>query len=115
MRFVLVCVLAGTPIWHGSSSGAQAQSDAVRVRAVVAAQAPEFSGAIFVAKNGATIVQESFGMANRQFDVPNTTSTRYRIASVTKLFTASLGTPAPRRGQNRSAEDDRILPPGVWR
>ena len=43
------------------------------MRAVVAAQAPEFSGIIFVAKNGATIVQESFGMANRQFDVPNTT------------------------------------------
>jgi len=90
MRLVLVCVLAGTLIWRGSSFGAQAQSDAVRVRAVVAAQAPEFSGTIFVAKNGATIVQESFGMANRQFDVPNTTSTRYRIASVTKLFTASL-------------------------
>jgi hypothetical protein len=31
MRLVLACVLAGTPIWHGSSFGAQADALAHQV------------------------------------------------------------------------------------
>lgn len=32
----------------------------------------------------------SFGYANRQFKVPNTLHTRFKIASITKAFTAAL-------------------------
>ncbi len=50
----------------------------------------EFSGVVVATKNGRVIYQGAFGLANRQFEVPNTLSTRFRICSVTKQFTAVL-------------------------
>jgi len=49
-----------------------------------------FNGTILVQKEGKTIYHKSFGMANFQFSVPNANDTKYRIASITKLFTAVL-------------------------
>lgn len=47
-------------------------------------------GAVLVAEKGAVIYKEAFGLANREWNVPNTVDTRYRIASITKTFTATL-------------------------
>lgn len=49
-----------------------------------------FNGTILVQQNGKKIYNRSFGYANFQFDVPNTNDTKYKIASITKLFTAVL-------------------------
>ncbi len=49
-----------------------------------------FNGTILVQQHGKTIYDASFGMANVQFAVPNTNATKYRIASITKLFTSVL-------------------------
>lgn len=48
----------------------------------------EFSGNILVVRQGKTIYKESFGKANYEWDIPNTTLTKFRIGSVTKIFTA---------------------------
>lgn len=50
----------------------------------------DFQGTVLVARNGALIYQESFGLANRPFAVKNTPDTRYRVASITKAFTAVI-------------------------
>ena len=42
-----------------------------------------------VAKKGKIIYQEAFGMANREWNMPNTIDTRFPIASLTKQFTAA--------------------------
>lgn len=49
-----------------------------------------FSGAIVVRRHGRLVYQRGFGLADRAFGAPNTPSTRYWIASITKLFTATL-------------------------
>lgn len=49
-----------------------------------------FSGSILVQQDGAVRYRRSFGRAERAFDTPNADDTRYRIASITKLFTATL-------------------------
>ncbi|UOY08068.1 beta-lactamase family protein [Muricauda sp. SCSIO 64092] len=49
-----------------------------------------YNGTILVEKNGKTVYNKSFGMANFQFNVPNNNDTKYKIASVTKLFTSVL-------------------------
>ena len=49
-----------------------------------------FSGSILIQKNGRTTYARSFGFANLKFNVPNTNQTKYKIASITKLFTAVL-------------------------
>ena len=67
-----------------------AQTDAAVVRAVIQTKAPEFSGAMLVVRDGKTIFNEAFGLAHRQFEVPNSPATRFRIASITKLFTSVI-------------------------
>ena len=47
-----------------------------------------FSGAVLVAKDGKILLAKAYGMANLELDVPNTVNTKFRIASITKQFTA---------------------------
>lgn len=58
-----------------------------------------FSGSILVARDGKPFINKSYGMANYELNVPNTPQTRYRIASVTKQFTATAVTMLKERGK----------------
>lgn len=49
-----------------------------------------FNGTILVQKNNSKVYAQSFGLANFQFNVHNTNETKYKIASITKLFTSVL-------------------------
>lgn len=49
-----------------------------------------FDGAVLVAGNGRIIYQEAFGLANREWNIPNTTDTKFMIGSVSKPLTALL-------------------------
>lgn len=48
-----------------------------------------FSGTILVMKDDKSLLKKSYGLADREWDVPNTIDTKYRIASNTKQFTAA--------------------------
>lgn len=48
-----------------------------------------FSGSVLVAKAGHIIFQQGYGLANREWDAANTSKTIFRIASITKQFTAA--------------------------
>ncbi len=50
----------------------------------------EFSGAILVARKGKVIYKNAVGYANREWKIPNTTTTKFRIGSLTKQFTSML-------------------------
>jgi CubicO group peptidase (beta-lactamase class C family) len=50
----------------------------------------QFNGSILVAENGRVVYKKGFGMANMEWSIPNGTDTKFRIASVTKQFTAAL-------------------------
>jgi CubicO group peptidase (beta-lactamase class C family) len=45
-------------------------------------------GAVAVVKDGKLVYKRAFGMANLDYDVPNTTSTLFNLASASKPFTA---------------------------
>ena len=47
-----------------------------------------FSGAILVSRRGEVDFEQAYGLASRQLDVPNTLTTKFHIASVTKMFIA---------------------------
>ncbi len=49
----------------------------------------EFNGTILVMQKGKAIYKKSFGMADREWNIPNTADTKFRIGSVTKQFTAA--------------------------
>lgn len=48
-----------------------------------------FMGSVMVAKNGKIIFSKSYGMADLEWNVPNSSATRFNIASMTKQFTAA--------------------------
>ncbi|MFZ0283159.1 MAG: serine hydrolase domain-containing protein [Bacteroidales bacterium] len=49
-----------------------------------------FNGTILIQSNSKITYQKSFGFANFQFKVPHSIETKYKIASITKLFTSVL-------------------------
>jgi len=50
----------------------------------------QLDGAVLVADHGKVIYQRAFGLANREWQIPHSTDTAFRIASLTKQFTATL-------------------------
>jgi CubicO group peptidase (beta-lactamase class C family) len=53
-------------------------------------KAHNFNGTILIQNKSKIVYERSFGLANRQFKVPNTPETKYKVASITKACTAVL-------------------------
>ena len=51
------------------------------------AETGEFSGAVLLKRGDRTLLERAYGYANRSWRIPNTTDTRFRIASISKMFT----------------------------
>jgi CubicO group peptidase (beta-lactamase class C family) len=49
----------------------------------------EFTGTVLVARKGKVIYEKAFGLADREWNVPNTIDTKFEIGSITKQFTAA--------------------------
>jgi CubicO group peptidase (beta-lactamase class C family) len=49
-----------------------------------------FDGAVLVAENGKVVYKGAFGLANREWNIPNTTSTKFMLGSISKPLTATL-------------------------
>lgn len=47
-----------------------------------------FSGTVLLAKNGQVLYKGAFGMANKDFNVPNKIDTKFNLGSMNKMFTA---------------------------
>ncbi|MBL8173511.1 MAG: serine hydrolase [Bryobacterales bacterium] len=49
----------------------------------------QFSGAVLVMKDGQPLVRKGYGLANREWNIPNAPDTKFRLGSITKQFTAA--------------------------
>ena len=49
-----------------------------------------FDGSVLVAEKGKIIYKDAFGLANREWNIPNKTDTKFMIGSVSKPLTAAL-------------------------
>jgi D-alanyl-D-alanine carboxypeptidase len=61
---------------------------ALRARLEAATQAGEFSGAVLVIRDGRTLFEGAYGLADRERGVPNTPLTQFRVGSMNKMLTA---------------------------
>ena len=61
---------------------------ALSAHAAERARADEFAGAVLVARHGKVLLNDAWGRADRKAGVANTPATRFRIGSMTKMFTA---------------------------
>ncbi|MGM7422255.1 serine hydrolase domain-containing protein [Cellulosimicrobium sp. CpK407] len=71
-----------------------------------AADADAFSGVVRIERDGDVLFERAYGVASRRWGVPVRTSTRFDVASVTKLFTAVAV--LQQVGEGRLGLDDRI-------
>lgn len=69
---------------------AQTQNDKIDTLIQSYANLNKFSGNLLIAKDDKVIFQKSYGLADREFDIPNSEKTKFCIASLTKQFTAVL-------------------------
>ncbi|RKG92676.1 serine hydrolase [Corallococcus terminator] len=53
-------------------------------------QLRQFNGAVLVANEKGVLFKKGYGFANFEWQAPNTTDTKFRLASVTKQFTAMV-------------------------
>jgi CubicO group peptidase (beta-lactamase class C family) len=49
-----------------------------------------FDGSVLVARKGEIVYKNAYGIANREWDVPMTTETKFKIGSISKPFTALI-------------------------
>jgi CubicO group peptidase (beta-lactamase class C family) len=50
--------------------------------------AGRFSGSVLVARDGRALLAKGYGLANAEWDIPNSPGTKFRLGSLTKQFTA---------------------------
>jgi D-alanyl-D-alanine carboxypeptidase len=63
------------------------------------ANAGRFRGVVLVAREGKPIFHAAYGLANEEWSIRNTTTTKFRIGSITKQFTAAAILLLHQRGQ----------------
>ena len=77
----------------------------------------QFMGSVLVARGNDVLLSKGYGSANLEWDIPNTPSTKFRLGSITKQFTAAAILLLEERGKLK-AEDPvkKYLPdaPTAW-
>lgn len=65
--------------------------DVEKLSAIVTASAADqsFSGVVRVQQGDMVLFEQACGLANRSWNIPNRADTRFRIASISKMFTAA--------------------------
>lgn len=82
----LVCLVSSTAV----SQAAPRDARVAQLRAYLAASASlgRLNGSVLVAERGKILIDTAYGFANMELGVTNTPDTRFRVASITKQFTA---------------------------
>src|ERR1700693_3693439 len=82
----LICFAAAGCLGQNSATPDTARLDPVAHSYVSAKQ---FMGSVLVARGDEILFSKSYGSANLEWNVPNTPTTKFRIGSITKQFTAA--------------------------
>lgn len=91
-RELVVCVML-VVVAHGVALSQVSTGDRARKIDEVLSLANKyqlFNGSVLVAENGKVIHKKGYGLANMEWNIPNSSDTRFRLGSITKQFTAAL-------------------------
>jgi CubicO group peptidase (beta-lactamase class C family) len=74
-----------------ASSAFGAEFDLARIDSAIAAQVSsgQFMGAVLIARDRRVLLNKGYGQASLEWRIPNSSSTRFRLGSATKQFTAA--------------------------
>ncbi|HYI97190.1 MAG TPA: serine hydrolase [Bryobacteraceae bacterium] len=84
MKHVLLLILAATTL--------SAQDKATKIDEFLSRYHTngQFNGTVLVSEGGKVIYKKGFGLANMEWEIPNTPDTKFRLGSITKQFTAAV-------------------------
>ncbi len=88
LALVVCAACGGEPTAVEAAVADSAFVTALRARLESATQAGEFSGAVLVVRDGHTLFEGAYGLADRERGVPNTPPTQFRVGSMNKMITA---------------------------
>lgn len=77
----------------------------------------EFMGSVLIAKGDTIVLNRGYGSANLEWSIPNSPSTKFRLGSLTKQFTAACVLLLQERGRWRTSDKVKAyLPdaPATW-
>jgi CubicO group peptidase (beta-lactamase class C family) len=88
-KIALAVWLAGA--WATLACVSSAQNDTLRMEQVVQfyVSHKQFMGSVLVARDKTVLFEKGFGSANLEWDIPNSPTTKFRLGSLTKQFTAA--------------------------
>ncbi|MDU0370011.1 serine hydrolase domain-containing protein [Hymenobacter endophyticus] len=73
----------------------------------------QFAGVVLVTRHDSVLLHQAYGLADAEWQVPNTPDTRFALASITKQFTAIAVLQLAERGQLRLTDKLSQYVPGV--
>jgi len=83
---VIGLALFAAPTWANETDKAQSIDQLMKVYHDYGL----FNGSVLVAEKGKVILKKGYGLANMEWNIPNTADTRFRLGSITKQFTSML-------------------------
>src|SRR5579864_5585864 len=87
-RNIVILLLAAT--WATAQAPNTQSEHVARMEQIVQAYVPsKFMGTVLVAQDGKILLDKGYGFANLEWDIPNTPTTKFRLGSITKQFTAA--------------------------
>ena len=91
-RALLVCGLILLTLQTGALAQKVAKTKAAQIDEVMtlANKYRLFNGSVLIAEDGKVIYKKGLGLANMEWNIPNTPETKFRLGSITKQFTATL-------------------------
>jgi CubicO group peptidase (beta-lactamase class C family) len=90
MKKILFFLAFALSISAVNAQSAEDKKTAARLDSILSAYTKKnmFNGSVLVAKNGKVLLKKGYGFANFTYDVPNQPDTKFKLASVSKQFTA---------------------------
>ena len=86
-KVVVILLLVAT--WATAQQTTQSERVA-RMDQIIQSYVPSnFMGSVLVAQDGKVLLDKGYGFANLELDIPNTPTTKFRLGSLTKQFTAA--------------------------
>ena len=117
LRFAAVVSLAISCV--SQEKAAAPPLDVARMQQIIQSQvdANKFMGAVLVERDGKVLLDQGYGYANLEWKIPNSPTTKFRLGSITKQFTAACILLLEERGKlNVNDPIKKYLPdaPAAW-
>jgi CubicO group peptidase (beta-lactamase class C family) len=89
VRVLLLGLVSQISVVHAADSAANA-SKQIDTLVSQYADCCSFTGTVLVSQHNRVIFKKGYGLANREWNIPNTPNVKFRLGSITKQFTSML-------------------------